>query len=139
MIVELHGDLSCCASFLSKTWITRCVVMMKAVSFCASLLLALPMAAAEKGTSTAQGASQQMATASSDTECPQGGNSCGYHLQRNWCWCIQLSVPMRSPLGSIIRAACTSILDPSLGGLSFRSDVSQVTKLLSWSLFTTPL
>ena len=46
--------------------------MMKAVSFCASLLLALPMAAAEKGTSTAQGASQHMATAQAMRSVPKG-------------------------------------------------------------------
>ena len=46
--------------------------MMKAISFCASLLLALPMAAAEKGTSTAQGVNEQMATAQAMRSLPKG-------------------------------------------------------------------
>jgi hypothetical protein len=45
---------------------------MRAISFCASLLLALPMAAAEKGTSTAQGVNEQMATAQAMRSVPKG-------------------------------------------------------------------
>ena len=45
---------------------------MRAVFFCASLLLALPMAAAEKGTSTAQGVNEQMATAQAMRSVPKG-------------------------------------------------------------------
>ena len=46
---------------------------------------------------------------------------------------------MLSELGSIISAACTFILDTSLGGLLFRSEANQLTNLLSWSLFMKPL
>lgn len=45
---------------------------MRALSFCASLLLALPVAAAEKGTSTAQGVNEQMATAQAMRNVPKG-------------------------------------------------------------------
>ena len=45
---------------------------MRAVFFCASLLLALPMAAAEKGKSTAQGVNEQMATAQAMRSIPKG-------------------------------------------------------------------
>ena len=45
---------------------------MKAVFFCASLLLALPTAAAEKGKSTAQGVNEQMATAQAMRSVPKG-------------------------------------------------------------------
>ena len=45
---------------------------MRAVFFFASLLLALPMAAAEKGTSTAQGVNEQMATAQAMRSVPKG-------------------------------------------------------------------
>ena len=45
--------------------------MMRAVSFCASLLLALPVLAAQKGTSTAQGVNEQMATAQAMRSVPK--------------------------------------------------------------------
>jgi hypothetical protein len=48
--------------------------MMRAVFFCASLLMALPMAAAEKGTSTAQGVNEQMATAQAMRSVPKGAS-----------------------------------------------------------------
>ena len=46
---------------------------------------------------------------------------------------------MLSALGSIISAACTFILDTSLGGLAFRSEANQLTNLLPLSLFMKPL
>ena len=45
---------------------------MRAVFFCVSLLLAIPVAAAEKGTSTAQGVNEQMATAQAMRSVPKG-------------------------------------------------------------------
>ena len=48
------------------------LLLMRALSFCASLLLALPIAAAEKGTSTAQGVNEQMATAQAMRSVPKG-------------------------------------------------------------------
>ena len=45
---------------------------MRAVLFCVSLLLAIPVAAAEKGTSTAQGVNEQMATAQAMRSVPKG-------------------------------------------------------------------
>ena len=45
---------------------------MRAVFFCVSLLLAIPVAAAEKGSSTAQGVNEQMATAQAMRSVPQG-------------------------------------------------------------------
>ncbi len=46
--------------------------MMRAMLFCTSLLLALSVAAAEKGTSTAQGVNQQMAIAQAMRGVPKG-------------------------------------------------------------------
>ncbi len=46
--------------------------MMRAMLFCTSLLLALSVAAAEKGTSTAQGVNEQMATAQAMRGVPKG-------------------------------------------------------------------
>ena len=45
---------------------------MRAVLLCVSLLLALPGAAKEKGTSTAQGVNEQMATAQAMRSVPKG-------------------------------------------------------------------
>ena len=45
---------------------------MRTVFFCVSLLLALPVAAAEKGSSTAQGVNEQMATAQAMRSVPNG-------------------------------------------------------------------
>ena len=45
---------------------------MRAVLLCVSLLLAMPVAAAEKGTSTAQGVNEQMATAQAMRSVPKG-------------------------------------------------------------------
>ncbi len=45
---------------------------MRTVFFCVFLLLALPVAAAEKGTSTAQGVNEQMATAQAMRSVPKG-------------------------------------------------------------------
>ena len=45
---------------------------MRAVFFCVSLLLAIPVAASEKGTSTAQGVNEQMATAQAMRSVPKG-------------------------------------------------------------------
>ena len=45
---------------------------MRAVFFCVSLLLAIPVAAAEKGSSTAQGVNEQMATAQAMRSVPKG-------------------------------------------------------------------
>jgi hypothetical protein len=45
---------------------------MGAVLVCVSLLLAIPVAAAEKGTSTAQGVNEQMATAQAMRSVPKG-------------------------------------------------------------------
>ena len=45
---------------------------MRAVLFYISLLLAIPVAAAEKGTSTAQGVNEQMATAQAMRSVPKG-------------------------------------------------------------------
>ena len=45
---------------------------MRAVLVCVSLLLALPVAAEEKGTSTAQGVNEQMATAQAMRSVPKG-------------------------------------------------------------------
>ncbi len=44
---------------------------MRTVFFCVFLLLALPVAAAEKGTSTAQGVNEQMATAQAMRSVPK--------------------------------------------------------------------
>ena len=45
---------------------------MRAVLFYVYLLLAIPVAAAEKGTSTAQGVNEQMATAQAMRSVPKG-------------------------------------------------------------------
>ena len=45
---------------------------MRAVFFCVSLLLAIPVAASVKGTSTAQGVNEQMATAQAMRSVPKG-------------------------------------------------------------------
>ena len=46
--------------------------MIGAVLFYVSLMLAIPVAAAEKGTSTAQGVNEQMATAQAMRSVPKG-------------------------------------------------------------------
>ena len=45
---------------------------MRTVFFCVSLLLALPVDAVEKGSSTAQGVNEQMATAQAMRSVPKG-------------------------------------------------------------------
>jgi cytochrome c5 len=45
---------------------------MRALLLCVSLLMAVPIAAAEKGRSTAQGVNQQMATAQAMRGVPKG-------------------------------------------------------------------
>ena len=88
--------------------------MMRAIFLFASLLFALPALAAEKGTSTAQGVNEQMATAQAMRSVPNGATVVDTTCKEFGCWCIYLSIPMHGALGSIIGATPEQLARPFL-------------------------